>query len=135
MPPLRRRVSAGRAAAAGRGGRRGAPERALRPARAPRGAALVGELGPLHIESFGVLVAFGIFVGVQVLKRRSVREGLDVDTSGRLLAWVLVGGFLGAHLADLLVYFPSRPTRCPNPGACSACGRGCRRSAASSARS
>ncbi|WP_437957248.1 prolipoprotein diacylglyceryl transferase [Sorangium sp. So ce119] len=65
------------------------------------------QLGPLHVYSFGVLVALGIFVGVQVLKRRAVREGLDLDISGRMLAWVLVGGFLGAHLVDRLVYFPS----------------------------
>ncbi|WP_437537735.1 hypothetical protein WME79_18850 [Sorangium sp. So ce726] len=63
----------------------------------------VGELGPLHIDSFGVLVAFGIFVGVQVLKRRSVRARLDVDISGRLLAWALVGRFLGAVVGTALV--------------------------------
>jgi phosphatidylglycerol:prolipoprotein diacylglycerol transferase len=65
------------------------------------------ELGPLHVYAFGVLVALGIFIGVNVLKSRSVREGLDLDISGRLLAWVLVGGFLGAHLVDRLVYFPA----------------------------
>ncbi|WP_438043931.1 hypothetical protein [Sorangium sp. So ce128] len=46
-------------------------------------------------------------MGVQVLKRRSVRAGLDVDISGRLLAWVLVGGFLDAHLVYRLVSFPA----------------------------
>lgn len=63
-------------------------------------------LGPLTIHAFGALVATGVLVGTEVLKRRAKQQSLDVLLAVRLVTWVLVGGFIGAHLVDRFVYFP-----------------------------
>lgn len=63
-------------------------------------------LGPLTIHAFGALVATGVLVGTEVLKRRARKDGLDPLLAVRFLTWVLVGGFIGAHLVDRFVYFP-----------------------------
>lgn len=63
-------------------------------------------LGPLTIHAFGALVATGVLVGTEVLKRRARKESLDMLLAVRMVTWVLVGGFIGAHLVDRLVYFP-----------------------------
>lgn len=63
-------------------------------------------IGPLTIHAFGVLVAAAVLVGHRVFRWKLKREGLEPRPGERLLAWVLVGGFLGAHLVDRLVYYP-----------------------------
>ena len=63
-------------------------------------------LGPLTIHAFGVLVACALFVGMRIVRRRAAGQGLPDREVGRFLSWVLIGGFVGAHLVDRLVYFP-----------------------------
>ncbi len=64
------------------------------------------ELGPLTVYAFGAMVALAILLAARLLGERSRELGLDADRSARLLTWVIVGGFLGAHLVDRLAYFP-----------------------------
>lgn len=63
-------------------------------------------LGPLTIHAFGALVAIGVILGVEILRRRAAREGLDADYVQRMSTWVLACGFVGAHLVDRFIYFP-----------------------------
>lgn len=63
-------------------------------------------LGPIH--AFGVLVVIGILLGGHLLRRRAAATGLDPARADQLLGWLLVPGFLGAHLVDRLVYFPGK---------------------------
>lgn len=63
-------------------------------------------LGPFTIHAFGALVATGVLIGTEVLKWRARKVDLDVLLAVRFLTWVLVGGFIGAHLVHCLVYFP-----------------------------
>jgi phosphatidylglycerol:prolipoprotein diacylglycerol transferase len=65
------------------------------------------QIGPLTLHAFGALVAMAVLVGVTLVNRRAGREGLDLGITNRLVHWILGGGFLGAHLADRLVYFPA----------------------------
>lgn len=65
------------------------------------------ELGPLTIHSFGVLVACAVMVGVTIMHRRAAAEGLAAAEVSRFINWVLVFGFLGAHLVDRFIYFPA----------------------------
>jgi phosphatidylglycerol:prolipoprotein diacylglycerol transferase len=71
------------------------------------------DLGPLAIHAFGVLVAAAVLVGIRVIKIRSAKDGLDALLAQQLTSWILVGGFLGAHLVDRLVYFPAETLEDP----------------------
>ena len=70
-------------------------------------------LGPITIHAFGVLVAAAVWIGHRVFQKRALADGLDVRVGERLFTWLLVGGFIGAHLFDRLVYFPDRTLQDP----------------------
>lgn len=71
------------------------------------------EIGPLRIYAFGIVVAVAVVAGLRFLRQRIARAGLDPAVGERLGAWVLVGGFLGAHLFSVLLYFPAELLRDP----------------------
>ncbi len=71
------------------------------------------EVGPLTIHAFGVLVAIGILLGTHLADRRSVKMGLDPNTTARMVLWVVVGGFIGAHLVESLFYSPQQTWKDP----------------------
>jgi phosphatidylglycerol---prolipoprotein diacylglyceryl transferase len=71
------------------------------------------QLGPLHIHAFGVLVATAVLVGYRVFRRQLAARGLDQLTGDRLFAFIVVGGFVVAHLVDRLVYHPQLTARDP----------------------
>jgi phosphatidylglycerol:prolipoprotein diacylglycerol transferase len=62
---------------------------------------------PIIIHAFGVLVALAMIVGMRFVRRRAVADGLDAFIADRMVTWILVGGFIGAHLVDRLVYYPA----------------------------
>jgi phosphatidylglycerol:prolipoprotein diacylglycerol transferase len=64
-------------------------------------------IGPITIHAFGILVATAMIVGMRFIRRRALADGLDPMIADRLVTWVLVGGFAGAHLVDRLVYYPA----------------------------
>jgi phosphatidylglycerol---prolipoprotein diacylglyceryl transferase len=70
-------------------------------------------LGPLTIHSFGVLVALAVLVGYRVFRRQLRVRQLDPAVGDRLFSFIVVGGFVGAHLVDRLVYFPAETLRDP----------------------
>jgi phosphatidylglycerol:prolipoprotein diacylglycerol transferase len=63
-------------------------------------------IGPITIHAFGVLVAVAMIVGMRFVRRHATREGLDPYVADRLVTWMLLAGFAGAHLVDRLIYFP-----------------------------
>ncbi|HEY0715483.1 MAG TPA: prolipoprotein diacylglyceryl transferase [Polyangia bacterium] len=65
-------------------------------------------LGPLTIHAFGVLVAIAVIVGHRVFSKQATARGLDVRIGERLFTWMLIGGFIGAHLVHCFVYFPKQ---------------------------
>lgn len=64
-------------------------------------------LGPLTVYGFGVLVTVAVLVGADMVRRRALAQDLSAVVAQRLTSWILAGGFIGAHLVDRLVYFPS----------------------------
>ncbi len=71
------------------------------------------ELGPFTIHAFGVLVAIGILLGTHLADRRSVKMGLDPNVTARMVIWVVLGGFIGAHLVESLFYSPRQTWQDP----------------------
>ena len=60
--------------------------------------------GSLDIQPFGMLVATGVLVGAELCRRYSLRFGIDDDDLRKLTGWVVVSGFIGAHVFDVLAY-------------------------------
>jgi phosphatidylglycerol:prolipoprotein diacylglycerol transferase len=61
-------------------------------------------VGSLDIQVFGMLVATGVLVGAELCRRYSLRYGVDDDDLRKLTGWVVVTGFIGAHVFDVLAY-------------------------------
>jgi phosphatidylglycerol---prolipoprotein diacylglyceryl transferase len=70
-------------------------------------------LGTFSIYAFGVLVGTGIFVSYLTIRRRAYNIGLDPAIAERMILWILVTGFIVAHLFDRIAYFPSETINDP----------------------
>ncbi|MBI3568111.1 MAG: prolipoprotein diacylglyceryl transferase [Gemmatimonadetes bacterium] len=67
----------------------------------------------MHLYAFGVIVASAVMVGLGLVRRRVRRFRLD-PAIGEGFAWyALVGGFLGAHIFSVLLYFPEKVAQHP----------------------
>ena len=64
-------------------------------------------LGPVTLHPFGIIVAASVVFGLELGRRRFARVGLERAFGERLVWWVVIGGFLGAHLFSVLFYFPA----------------------------
>lgn len=58
----------------------------------------------LKLQPFGILVATGVLFGAWLARKRAAYLGLDDDEIRVLSGYLLVGGFLGAHLFDVFFY-------------------------------
>jgi phosphatidylglycerol:prolipoprotein diacylglycerol transferase len=70
-------------------------------------------IGPLTIHAFGVLVVCAIMIGSSILTRRAEQKGISPAQSSSFVAWIMIGGFIGAHLVDRFVYFPEETLQDP----------------------
>ena len=66
------------------------------------------EWGWLKVHAFGVLVAIGILVGSWVTLRRAKERNLDELHLRSAITWLLVGGFVFAHLFTIVAYEPEK---------------------------
>lgn len=62
--------------------------------------------GPVTVHAFGAIVAAAIIVGWRMAVARARRKGLDPQIIEDLLLYVLLSGFVVAHLYSVLAYFP-----------------------------
>lgn len=61
-------------------------------------------IGKLTIHAFGILVATGILVGARLTKKRGRELGLVDEQVDSMITFVLVLGFIVAHLFDVVAY-------------------------------
>jgi phosphatidylglycerol---prolipoprotein diacylglyceryl transferase len=61
---------------------------------------------PIHL--FGVLVAIGVILGDRIVAIEGAKRGLDVRDTRYLNVWIVVWGFVVAHLVSVIFYFPER---------------------------
>jgi phosphatidylglycerol:prolipoprotein diacylglycerol transferase len=69
--------------------------------------------GPVTVHAFGVIVAVALIVGWRMAVARSRRKGLDPEIFEDLLAYVVLSGFVVAHLYSVLAYFPREAMKDP----------------------
>jgi phosphatidylglycerol:prolipoprotein diacylglycerol transferase len=65
------------------------------------------KLGPLTFQPFGILVAVGVLLGISLAARRAKRVGFKDRDIRSFITWILVFGFIFAHVFDSLFYRPS----------------------------
>lgn len=58
----------------------------------------------LKIEPFGVLVALGVVLGSRILDKYAAWHRASEDDTRALTWWLIISGFIGAHLFDVLAY-------------------------------
>ncbi len=61
-------------------------------------------LGPLPLQPFGILVATGVLVGAWVTRLRGRYLGIDENEVRTMDGYLLVAGFIGAHVFDAIFY-------------------------------
>jgi phosphatidylglycerol:prolipoprotein diacylglycerol transferase len=64
------------------------------------------KIGPLALQPFGVLVALGVIIGYSLALRRARRLGVDVIQLRSFIGWILLCGFVFAHVLDSVFCHP-----------------------------
>ena len=62
------------------------------------------DLGPFHLEVFGIFVALGVWLAAELLVRQSRRDGLDSKPVQDYAMWGLLAGVVMGHWVHLLGY-------------------------------
>ncbi|MGA8752168.1 prolipoprotein diacylglyceryl transferase family protein, partial [Candidatus Deferrimicrobium sp.] len=62
--------------------------------------------GPVTVHAFGAIVAVSVVVGWRMVVARIRAKGLDPELVQDLLSYVVLSGFVVAHLYSVLAYFP-----------------------------
>ncbi|TMB27316.1 MAG: prolipoprotein diacylglyceryl transferase [Deltaproteobacteria bacterium] len=63
-------------------------------------------IGPIAVQSFGVLAAAGVAVASWLLVREAARRRLDTQPMHDFVPWAIAGGVIGGHLMHLFLYHP-----------------------------
>jgi len=58
----------------------------------------------LKLQWFGILVATGVLIGAHLGRKYGDRYRIDDEDLRGMTAWVVVSGFVGAHVFDVLAY-------------------------------
>jgi len=69
--------------------------------------------GAFSIKPFGTLVAIGVYLGSVLATRQGKRLGLHERVMTSFVTWVLVVGFLGGHMLDVIFYYPGKVLKDP----------------------
>lgn len=62
----------------------------------------------LSLKPFGMLVALGVYLGTYLALRHGRRAGLSEAKLTSFIVWVVACGFVGAHVFDVIFYYPGR---------------------------
>lgn len=65
-------------------------------------------LGVDHLEPFGIIVAIGVLIGMQVCLKYAKTKNLDEFMARDQIFWILVFGFIISHWISVLFYFPAK---------------------------
>jgi phosphatidylglycerol---prolipoprotein diacylglyceryl transferase len=63
-------------------------------------------VGELSIKPFGTLVAVGVYIGAEIVKRQGERFQLDARALSSFVFYVVAFGFVGGHVLDTIFYHP-----------------------------
>jgi phosphatidylglycerol:prolipoprotein diacylglycerol transferase len=58
----------------------------------------------IKLQHFGMIVAAGVLIGASIARRYSDKRGIEDDIIRQLTGWIVISGFIGAHVFDVLMY-------------------------------
>ena len=64
------------------------------------------DIGPIHLQTWGTLVACGFLVATWIAAQRAKERGLEPKLIWDMAFWILVAAFLGARAFHVLFYEP-----------------------------
>lgn len=70
-------------------------------------------IGPLKLQAFGAILMTAVLVGEALYRRRLRAEHLDEPTGMGMAWYIMVAGFVGAHLFSVIFYFPEKVEQNP----------------------
>ena len=70
-------------------------------------------VGPLTVHAFGAIVAVALIAGWRMAIARTRAKSLDPELVQDLLSYVVLSGFVVAHLYSVLAYFPREAMQDP----------------------
>lgn len=73
----------------------------------PYFTAITWHVGPIPIQVWGLFVALGILLGLQVSRWYACRIGLRKEVVDDTAVWIVAGALLGARLWHVLLYEPA----------------------------
>jgi phosphatidylglycerol:prolipoprotein diacylglycerol transferase len=69
--------------------------------------------GSISIKPFGTLVAIGVYVGTEIVRRQGEKFRLDAKVLSSFVFYILVFGFIGGHVLDSIFYHPESVAKDP----------------------
>lgn len=66
------------------------------------------DLGSYRLEAFPVLVCIAIVVQFQLVLRQAPRFGITREMASTLCGWAILAGLVGAHVFDVVAYYPDK---------------------------
>jgi phosphatidylglycerol:prolipoprotein diacylglycerol transferase len=66
-----------------------------------------------YIHVFGILVAIAVVLGIWLARKRAKPMGVDAEKLESLINWMLLCGFICAHVLDEIFYHPDEIARNP----------------------
>jgi phosphatidylglycerol---prolipoprotein diacylglyceryl transferase len=64
------------------------------------------QIGPIHLRTFGLLVAIGLLAGRAFTLHRAKQAGIERDEMDDAIFYILFPAFIFAHLVEAVVYHP-----------------------------
>jgi prolipoprotein diacylglyceryl transferase len=55
-------------------------------------------IGPLHLRAYGLMIALGVFAGIEIARRRWAARGGDPDDITSIALWAVPAGLIGARI-------------------------------------
>jgi phosphatidylglycerol:prolipoprotein diacylglycerol transferase len=63
----------------------------------------------IPVQWFGLIVAVGVLIGAEILRRYAEWHGVADNYIRGLTGWLIASGFIGAHVFDVVAYQQHRP--------------------------
>ncbi|MCB9665575.1 MAG: prolipoprotein diacylglyceryl transferase [Alphaproteobacteria bacterium] len=73
--------------------------------------ATVVPTGPIPVDPWATLVCLGVLLGLELARARGIKMGLDVRDVVDGIVFIVLFGFLIAHVFTVVAYFPERLSR------------------------